>query len=102
MSIAARFLKQEATWESLTARDSYAGNTYADPETINVRWFTETDRVDSGERVIRTSTSHISTLTAIKVGDRITDENGTVRYVEAVRKNRSTKGTTSHYVASLQ
>ena len=98
----ARFLRQEATLESLTARDSYSGNTYDDPVTINVRWFTETDRVDNGERVIRTSSSHISTTTEVKVGDRITDENGTVRYVEAVRKNRSAKGTFSHYVASLQ
>ena len=98
----ARYFRQEATLESLTARDSYDGNTYDDPVTINVRWYTETDRVDNGERVIRTSSSHISTLADVKVGDRITDEAGTVRYVEAVRKNRSSKGTFSHYVASLQ
>lgn len=102
MTIVARFLRQEATWEKLLSTDSYSGDTYDDPETISVRWFTETDRLMTDREVIRVSSSMISTTTAVSVGDRITDENGTVRYVESVRKNRSVKGAFSHYVAALQ
>lgn len=97
-----RFMRQEATLESLQARDAYDGNTYADPETINVRFFTETERVDDGEGITRVASTYVSTTATVKVGDRITDENGTARYVESVRKNRDVKGSFSHFVAALQ
>jgi hypothetical protein len=102
MTIAARFLRQEATWQRLLSSDSYNGDTYDDAETIAVRWFTETDRLDTAQGITRVATTYISTLTEVAVGDRITDENGTIRFVESVRKNRSVKGTVSHYVAALQ
>jgi len=107
VSLIAQFLTQEATWEKLTGRNSYTGNTYDDPETINVRWYTETERVDASagvadQGVRHVSTTHISTQTEVSVGDRITDENGVARFVEAVRKNRAANGTFSHYVATLQ
>lgn len=102
MTIAARFLRQEATLERLLAANSYDGNTYDDPVTIAVRWFTETERLDAGDSIVRTASTYISTLELVKVGDRVTDENGTVRFVESVRKNRNVKGTFSHYVAALQ
>ena len=102
MSIIHRFLRQEATWEEKTGTDSYSGNTYAAPVTIDVRWFTETERVDTDEGIVRVASTYISTTTAVQVGDRITDEEGVVRYVESVRKNRTAKGSFSHYVAALQ
>jgi len=97
-----RFLRQEATLEVLQARDSYDGNTYDDPQTIAVRFFTETERVDDGEGITRVASTYVSTTATVKVGDRITDENGTARYVESVRKNRDVKGSFSHFVAALQ
>ena len=105
MSIIHRFLRQEATWEALTDANSYTGDTFADAETISVRWFTETERIEDQEGadgIITLAKTYISTTTAVSTGDKITDENGTVRFVESVRKNRSAKGTFSHYVAALQ
>lgn len=105
MRFAAKFFKQEASWEKLTAANSYSGDSFEDPETINVRWFTETSLVATSETnlsVTRVAKTFISTLTAVSTGDRITDENGTSRLVNNVRKNRATTGTFSHYVAELQ
>ena len=102
MSLIAQFLTQEATWEKVTGRNSYTGNTYEDPETINVRWYTETNRVDTGSGIVTTASTFISTQTEVSVGDRITDEDGVERFVESVRKNRAANGTFSHYVAALQ
>jgi hypothetical protein len=105
MSVIHRFLRQEATWEKLTDANSYTGDTFDNPETISVRWFTETERVedqDAADGIITLAKTYISTTTAVSTGDRITDENGTVRFVESVRKNRTAKGSFSHYVAALQ
>ncbi len=107
MTFIAQFLTQEATWEKLTGTNSYTGNTYNAPVTINVRWYTETKRVDASagaadQGVRHLAVTHISTQTAVSVGDRVTDENGVERFVESVRKNRAANGTFSHYVATLQ
>lgn len=97
----ARFFKQTAVWEARLATDHHRGTTYDTATTIAVRWFT-------GERVVRTaqgrevvSGSRVSTLAAVREGDRITDEDGRQREVVAVRKNRNTRGQFSHYVADL-
>jgi len=104
-----RFLRQEATLERRTGSDSYAGDTFDAPVTIAVRFFTETERVDNdgsasdaARSITRIASTYVSTTASVSVGDRITDENGTARYVESVRKNRDVKGTFSHFVAALQ
>jgi len=100
MSVAHLF-KQEATLEVRQATDSYAGDTFDDPVTIDVRWFNEVQAVRTDDGTQYVSSSHISTLVEVKAGDRVTDEDGVVRRVVEVRKNRSTRGVFSHYVAYL-
>lgn len=96
-----RFLKQAATWEPLTASDPYTGDTYGTPVPIRVRWFNERELVLTSEAEEVTSSAHISCLEAVKVGDRITDEEGRRRKVITTRRNRATRGAFSHYVAYL-
>ena len=97
----ARFLTQTAVLERRTAQDAYAGNTYASPVSISVRWATEARLLrglDGGEVI---SSSFVSTLAEVTEGDRITDEAGRAREIVRVRRNRDTRGTFSHYVAYL-
>jgi len=97
----ARFLTQTAVLERRVTQDTYAGNAYAAPVTISVRWATEAHLLrgrDGGEVV---SDTHLSTLAVIREGDRVTDEAGRAREVVRVRVNRGTRGTMSHYVAYL-
>ena len=100
MSVA-HFFRQEADLEVLEATDSYAGDTFADPVTIDVRWFNEVEAIRDDDGTQYVSSSHISTLTEIKSGDRVTDEDGVQRRVVEVRKNRKANGVFSHYVAYL-
>lgn len=93
--------RQTATLERRTGTDGYRGTTYAAPETIAVRWFTEERvlRFDDGREIV--SSSHVSTAVAIAEGDRITDEDGRKREVVRVRLNRDTTGRYSHRVGYL-
>lgn len=96
-----RFFQQTAVWEARTSSDAYTGDTFASPVTINVRWYTENELVRNDEGREVTTSARISTLTAVKVGDRVTDEMTRERTIVTVRKNRDTRGVFSHYVAWL-
>ena len=99
---AARYFQQTASWEQLTASNSYSGDTYATASTINVRWFTENELVRNDDGQEEVASARVSTTTAISVGDRITAEDGRARIVIQVRKNRSVAGLVSHYVGWLK
>ena len=97
----ARFFRSLATYEALTGSNSYTGDTFSPAASIRVRWDFQNRLVRNGEGQEVTVSAHVSTLTALAVGDRITDPAGVARRVIAVRTNRDTRGRLSHYVASL-
>lgn len=95
------FLRQTAVLERRTATSAREGNTYAAPETIDVRWYSEETvlRFDDGREIV--SGSHISTRALISEGDRVTDEDGRARAIVRVRRNRDTRGAFSHWIGYL-
>ena len=96
-----RFLTQAAVIERRTTQDAYSGHSYAAPVTVLARWATATRLLqgrDGGEVV---SDTHVSVIALVTEGDRITDEAGRARTVVRVRRNTTTRGVFTHYVAYL-
>jgi hypothetical protein len=96
-----RFFLQKCTLERRLGTDAYSGNSYGVPSEIRVRWFNQATVVRTETDREVTSDAHISTATVIRVGDRITDEDGRKREVIVVRRNRNTRGEFSHFVGYL-
>ena len=98
---ASDFFRERASLERLLGRDSYSGDTFYDAESIWVRWLQETQQVQtaSGREVL--TMARVSTMTPLSEGDRLEHEDGHRGRVVRVRRNRSTDGRFSHYVADL-
>lgn len=96
-----RFFLQKCTLERRIGTDAYGGNTYGIASEIRVRWFNEQNVVRTETDREITSDAHVSTDALIRVGDRITDEDGRKREVVVVRRNRNTRGEFSHFVGYL-
>jgi hypothetical protein len=96
-----RFFLQKCTLERRIGTDAYNGTTYGIPTVIRVRWYNETNLLRTATSRELTSDAHISTDTLIRIGDRITDEDGRKREVVEVRLNRNTRGVFSHFLGFL-
>lgn len=96
-----RFFLQKCTLERRVGTDAFSGNTYGVPTEIRVRWFNEVTvlRTETDREI--TSDAYVSTDVLVRVGDRITDEDGRKREVVQVRRNRNTRGEFSHFVGYL-
>ena len=97
----ARFLTSTAVIERRASSDSYAGNTYSAPEIVPARWHDEARVVRADNARDITSSSHVTLMTLVSVGDRVTDPLGRAREIVLVRRNESTRGVFSHYVGYL-
>lgn len=96
-----RFMRQQVVWKKLLSSDDYAGNIYGAPQTINARWYDEHVMIHTTDDTETLSTSHISCVETVEIGDLITDRAGREREVLTVRLNRDTRGRYSHRVAYL-
>lgn len=98
----ADFFRERARLERLESRGAYSGDVFHAPERILVRWETEAEVTQdaSGREVV--TTAHVSTLTPLGDGDRLTHEDGRAGRVVRVSPNRDTRGRLSHYVAHLR
>lgn len=94
-----RFFRETTPYEELTGSNSYSGDTFAAPVSILVRWNVGNELVRNSEGREITTSGDFSTLTAVKLGSRVTDPSGTQRRIVQVRTNRDTRGRLSHYRA---
>lgn len=96
-----RFLTQHVQVERRVSTDAFRGHSYAPPEVVRARWFTEVSVLAGDQDRQLLSSAHVTLLEPVSEGDRITDEAGRSREVVRVRTNRDTRGNFSHYVAYL-
>ena len=96
-----RFLTGQVLLERRTSSDAFNGNSYAPGVFVRARFHSEAVVVRSYDGREVTSNAHVSVVTEIAPGDRVTDAYGVAREIVTVRRNQSTRGNFSHFVGYL-
>ena len=96
-----KFLTSSVSVERRTGSDPYSGDTFAAPVSVAARWFDEARVVRGFDAREVLSNAHVSVVEPIGVGDRVTAPDGRAREVVMVRRNETTRGVFSHFVAYL-